>query len=123
MSKPDVTIHEKSFAFAVKVYPFVKMLRENHREFDLASQLLRASTSVYFNLEEAVGGHSERDFHAKVSISYKEARETRGVLRFLIAVGLLSPDEGGALMKEAEENIRILGSIQLTMRKKLGENK
>ncbi len=119
MAKPDVTIHEKSFAFAVRTYPIIRMLREKHREYDLAGQLLRSSTSVFANLEEAVGGHSERDFHAKISISYKEARETRGWIKYLIAVNLLTREEGTPLLNDAEELVRILGAIQLTMRNKL----
>lgn len=119
MSKPEVTVHQKSFAFAAKIYFVCKMLREERREYELASQLIRSATSVCANLEEAVGGHSERDFHAKVSISYKEARETHFWIRFLQEVKLLTPEEAVPLLSDAAEIVRILGSIQLTMRKKL----
>ena len=46
------------------------------KEFVLSKQLLRSGTSIVANIEEAIGGQSTGDFLHKLSISYKEARET-----------------------------------------------
>jgi four helix bundle protein len=37
---------------------------------------LRSGTSIGANIEEAIGGQSRKDFISKMSIAYKEARET-----------------------------------------------
>lgn len=45
--------------------------------------MLRAGTSIGANIEEAIGGQSEKDFFAKLTIAYKEARETHYWVRLL----------------------------------------
>ncbi len=42
------------------------------KEFVLSKQLLRCGTSIGANIEEAMGGHSRKDFHAKLSITIKK---------------------------------------------------
>lgn len=59
--------------YKLKVY---KHLCENKKEFTLSKQLLRSGTSIGSNIEEAIGGQSKKDFFAKLTISYKEARES-----------------------------------------------
>lgn len=46
------------------------------KEYVLSKQLLRSGTSIGANIEESIGGVSDKDFLHKLSISYKEARET-----------------------------------------------
>jgi four helix bundle protein len=58
---------------ARKLYEY---LFDEKREFVLSKQLLRSGTSIRANVEEAIGGHSGKDFIFKLSIAYKEARET-----------------------------------------------
>jgi len=52
-------------------------------EYVLSKQLLRSGTSIGANVEEALAGISKKDFIAKMSISSKEARETRYWLRLI----------------------------------------
>jgi len=68
-------IQEKSFDFALKAIKLSKQLREL-KEFEISSQLLRSATSIGANVEEALGNQSDADFHHKISIALKEARET-----------------------------------------------
>ncbi len=79
--KKDNVIQEKSFAFAVRIVHLYKFLTEEKIEFILSKQLLRSGTSIGANVEEAIGGQSSRDFYAKLSISYKEARESKYWIR------------------------------------------
>jgi four helix bundle protein len=74
--KQDNIIQEKSFAFAVRLVKLYKYLCDEKREFVLSKQLSRSGTSIGANVEEAIGGHSGKDFIFKLSIAYKEARET-----------------------------------------------
>ncbi len=72
----------KTYSFAILIVNLNKKLIAQ-KEFVLSKQLLRSGTSIGANAEEAVGGISKKDFRAKMSISYKEARETHYWLRLL----------------------------------------
>ena len=53
------------------------------KEYVLSKQLLRSGTSIGANVQEATAAISKKDFTAKMSISSKEARETKYWLRLL----------------------------------------
>ncbi len=74
--KSENVIQTKTYAFAIRVVKIYKFLCEQKKEFVLSKQLLRSGTSIGANVEEGIGGQSEKDFYAKLNISYKEARET-----------------------------------------------
>ncbi len=76
-------IQEKTYKFAIRAVKLYKYLVDEKREFVLSKQLLRSGTSIGANVEEAIGGQSKKDFIAKISIAYKEARETHYWLRIL----------------------------------------
>jgi len=78
--------------------------------------LLRSGTSVGANVEESIGGQSEKDFISKLSIAYKEARETTYWIRLLNATDYLSNDEAKTFLIEAEELCKIIGKIQITIK-------
>jgi four helix bundle protein len=119
--KSENVIRTKSFAFAVKIVGVYKRLIEEKREFVLSKQLLRSATSVGANIEEAIGGYSEREFLMKIGISYKEARESIFWIRLLKETDYLSAEDGDDLLVDANEICRILGSIQVTMKEKLNK--
>ena len=110
---------EKSFSFALRVVKLYQHLSERKKEFVLSKQILRSGTSIGANLEESQGAQTPSDFQAKVSIAYKEARETSYWLRLLFASKYLTERQFDSLHADCEELIRILGSTQLTMRTKL----
>jgi four helix bundle protein len=72
---------------------------------------LRSGTSIGANVEEAQAGQSKPDFISKYSIALKEARETVYWLRLLIATEVLPAQRLSELQNEAEELMRIIGSI------------
>ena len=78
--------------------------------------MLRSGTSVGANVEESIGGQSEKDFISKLSIAYKEARETTYWIRLLNATDYLSNDEAKTFLIEAEELCKIIGKIQITIK-------
>ena len=114
-------IQEKTFRFAVRIIKLYKYLIGEHREFVLSKQILRSGTSIGANIEESIGGQSDKDFLHKVSISYKEARETIYWLKLLKETAYIKQDEFDSLFYDAEEICKILGSIQISMKKKLAE--
>ncbi len=93
-------------------------MTKNKKDLVLAKQLLRSGTSIGANVEEAIGGQSQNDFIHKLSISYKEARETRFWLRLLKDTDYLTEKEANSLLEDVEEILRIIGKIQITMKNK-----
>ena len=103
-------IVEKSYAFALEIMNIAKAIR-GQREYDLASQLWRAGTSIGANVEEAQAGQSRADFRSKMSIASKEAREIHYWLR-LTRDGEVLPEEAlKEILTEIESIRRILTSI------------
>ena len=106
----------KSFSLAVRVVRLSRFLRDKQQEFVLSKQLLRSGTAIGANVEEAIGGISRADFSAKISIAYKEARETSYWLRLLRATDYLSDDAFQSIYNDCEAACRILRAILNTTR-------
>jgi four helix bundle protein len=115
--KTNNIIQEKSFNFAIRIVNLYKHLCEEKKEFVLSKQILRSGTSIGANIEEAIGGQSDNDFLSKISIAYKEARETLYWLRLLLATSYLSQEQADSLINNIDEICKILGKIQITMKK------
>ena len=109
-------VQQKSFAFAIRIVNVYKYLISEKKEFVLSKQLLRSGTSIGANIEESIGGQSDKDFLSKISIAYKESRETIYWLKLLQATNYLSQQESESLLNDAEEICRIIGKIQITMK-------
>ncbi len=116
--KSDNIVRDKSFAFAVRVVRAYQHLVNEKREFVLSKQFLRSGTSIGANVEESIGGQSNADFISKLSIAYKEARETAYWIRLLQATDYLTESQAQSLLADAEELCRIIGKIQVTMKQK-----
>lgn len=69
--KSNNIIQEKSFAYAIRIVKLYKYLCEEKKEYVLSKQLLRSGTSIGANIEESIGGQSDKDFISKISIAYK----------------------------------------------------
>ena len=112
----------KSFGLAVRAVRLCRFLRENHQEYVLSKQLLRSGTAIGANVEEAIEGISRADFSAKISIAYKEARETSCWLQLLHATNYLSDEAFQSTLNDCEEACRILRAILNTTRIKPLQN-
>jgi four helix bundle protein len=109
-------IQTKSYDFAVEIVKLYRLLIEEKNEFVLSKQLLRSGTSIGANIEEAIGGQSKKDFFAKLTIAYKEARETHYWIRLLRDTNYLTFEESKFYIEKVEEILKIIGSIQRTIR-------
>lgn len=114
--KTNNVIQQKSFAFAVRGVNLYKHLFAKQQEAVLSKQLLRCGTSIGANIEEAIGAQSEKDFFAKLTIAYKEAREARYWIKLLRETLYLSGQEANSLLLDIEEICKIIGSIQKTIK-------
>jgi four helix bundle protein len=66
------------------------------------------------NVEEAIGGLSKADFIARLGIAYNEARETVYWIKLLQATDYLTEPEASSMLTDAEEILKISGSILKT---------
>jgi four helix bundle protein len=107
-------IQQKSYQFAIKIVELYKHLTTTKKEFVLSKQVLRCGTSIGANIEEAIGGQSRKDFIAKISIAYKEARETKYWLSILKDTRYLTEQEFLKILDPCEEILRIITKIQKT---------
>lgn len=108
----------KSFQFAICIIKVYQYLTTEKKEYNLSKQLLRSGTSIGANIEESIGAQSEKDFYSKLTIAYKEARETHYWIRLLAETNYLTAKEKNSLLKDAEELLRIITSIQKSIKLK-----
>jgi len=80
----DNPLLSKAFNFSLQIISLYKTLQTENHEYVLSKQLLRCATSIGANLSEGVIAQSRHDFIAKLSISLKEAYETRYWLNLLL---------------------------------------
>ncbi|MEX0846061.1 MAG: four helix bundle protein [Balneolaceae bacterium] len=110
--KRENIIQSKCFDFALTIIGLYKTLVEQ-KEYVLSKQLLRSGTSIGANIEEALAGFSKKDFLYKMSLSSKEARETRYWLR-LLKHSELTQINLDSYLHEINQIINILTSIVKT---------
>jgi len=114
LDKRENIIKEKTYAFALRVIKLYNYLIETNKEYVLSKQILRNGTSIGANVEEAIGGHSKKDFIARIQIAYKEAREVHYWLRLLRDSNYIDDKLAESLLSDCEEIVAILTAILKT---------
>jgi four helix bundle protein len=114
--KKDNVIKDKSYSFALDIIKLYKCLKDGKQEYLLSKQILRSGTSIGANVEEAVGAQTKKDFFSKMTIAYKEARETHYWLRLLKDSNYISENVSNDLLDKCLELIKIIGAIQKTIK-------
>jgi four helix bundle protein len=109
---------DKSYAFALRIVKLHLHLSKELKQFEISSQILRSGTSIGANVEEAMGGVSKKDFVNKLSIAYKEARETKYWLRLLRDSEMIELELADSLISDCEELLKLLYSIIKSTRAK-----
>jgi four helix bundle protein len=103
-------IRKRSYQFALRIIKLCLWLRDN-KHYEISNQLLRSGTSIGANVEEALAGHSRKDFLYKMTIASKEARETHYWLRLLRDSDILNTEQSQDIISESEEIVKILTSL------------
>jgi four helix bundle protein len=80
--------------------------------------LLRSGTSCGANYEEARGGESHADFVHKLSVCWKESRESLYSLKLIHRAELVTAKRIEPLLQEAKELVAILSKSLETCRKR-----
>lgn len=116
-------IQVKSYQFSIRIIKLYQYLKNEKKEFVLSKQILRCGTSIGANIEESIGGSSQKDFVAKLNISYKEARETHYWLRLLKDTDYIDTAMFDSLIEDCESILKILFKIIETSRSNMNKPK
>ena len=120
LERRENIIVEKSERFADRIVRMYKYLSSKKAgNSDMLKQIVRSGTSIGANVSESKFAQSEADFFTKMTISLKEANETRFWLNRLYAGCYLTDKEYESIIKDNEEIISILVKITETMKGKL----
>src|SRR5437867_8838016 len=109
-------LSNRLWRFAARVGKVVDALPDTRLGRHVAGQLVRCGTSAPPNYDEACAAESRADFAHKVSVALKEAKETRGWLRFTWLAGLLAENRTASVVDECEQLCKILGKSIVTAR-------
>ncbi len=115
--KRENILQKKAFILAINCITICRIISKRDNEYIITKQLIRASTSIGANLEEAIGGFSKNDFNFKLSIVHKEALESRYWIRLLKELNFLDQFQSNNLLNEIEEMLNIIvASIHILKR-------
>ena len=103
----------KAYYYALMIIPVYQNLVKQ-QEYVISNQLLRCSTSIGANIEEATAGSSKKDFTNKMAIASKEARESRYWLRLIADSQIVDNKNFDQLLSEIDEIIKMLTKIVKT---------
>ena len=110
-----IDIRDRAKKFGIRIIELVRKLPKDLAGQEIGRQIIRSGTSIGANLEEADASPTRNDFFNKVSISYKEARESRYWLEIILESRMLNNPlnvtELKSLVTEAVEISKILYSI------------
>jgi four helix bundle protein len=113
VGKWEKDIYERVFQFGVRVERLVDVLTLKRPRVNSNSlkQVLRSSSSIGSNLEEGKAGQTRADFHCKIRIALKEARQTHYWLRRISHSRAVNPNRFTAILQESNEIVAILTTI------------
>jgi four helix bundle protein len=107
-NKENNLIVELTFSFALKVIAYTEQL-EKDKKYVMATQLLKAGTSIGANVKEAQNAESKSDFIHKMKVAAKEADETEYWL-LLCKHSKRYPIEE-TILQDCESIIKVLSKI------------
>src|SRR6266536_3359812 len=96
-------LERRTAQFAKDTIIFAKGIRRNVVITPLVRQFVRSATSIGANYCEADDAVSRREFHCKIAICKKEARETKYWIELLVTADSTLRDPAKPLWREAKE--------------------
>ena len=101
-------LKDKSYDFAIRIVRLSQHLQQDKKEYVLSKQVLRSGTAIGALIREAEFGQSKADFTSKMSISLKEANETKYWLSLLKDTAFISEEQFLSIQPECKELISML---------------
>lgn len=113
-------LEEKALSFAVRCVNLKKALL-NRQEYIISKQMMKSGTSVGANISESQSAQSDLDYISKLSISLKEARETKYWFDLLYRTDyIIDEKEYLSLCSDVKEMIAMLTVLIKKKKEKLG---
>jgi four helix bundle protein len=103
----DLNVWQKSQDLAVEIYQIFKY----SKEFDLRSQIIRATLSISNNIAEGFDRHSKKEFIRFLNIVLASNSELKSMLYFLKRVELLNELEAIKLQENLIEISKLLNRL------------
>ncbi len=97
--------------FSHRVVDVTEYIAKGRRTFRILYQMEGSGTSVGANVWEADEALSRKDFCKTLGIALKELNETRFWLRFVARRGRVRPQRLNGLGDEADELLKVLGTM------------
>lgn len=104
-------VYRKSFDLARDIVLLVREIQKNQKEYEVTKQLVRSGTSIGANISEGIKASSKKDFAHKLSISSKEAMETKYWINLLFHTKMISKEVHKKFILQVDELSKILYSI------------
>ena len=104
-------LEQRTFVFAVNIINLLKKVKPTKINDVVVYQLAKAATSVGANYEESQGAFSKDDFIYKISICFREAKESNYWLRIIKAANIYPGKKLEYLIQESFELKNIFGRI------------
>ena len=102
----QIAIDSKNYA--IRIVKLYKYLNDVKKEYVMSRQILRSGTSIGANISESVFAQSRQDFVSKLSISLKEASETKYWLELLHETEYINDVQFDSLH---DENSKLIGTL------------
>lgn len=102
---------DRTIKFSTDVISLSKKVTYSLSTKNIQEQLLRSSTSIGANYQEANGAISRSDFRSKIAICKKEALETQYWLKLIKQLDSINDSSWENLLRECHELILIFSKI------------
>ena len=122
MNHYTIELQSRTKSLAISIIKIVQSIKIDLANRNIISQILRSSSSIGANYNEALESESKDDFVHKLSICKKEARETLYWLDLLLTTNPNQLKQMEVLIQETTELVRIFAAtIATTKRNKLNK--
>jgi four helix bundle protein len=111
MTEQAKAVLDKTVRFSVGAIELTPRLPQNAAGWTIARQLIRCSTSVGANFQEAQYARSRTEFASKIRIALQEASESRYWLEVVKRSNLGDTRQLDHLIVEADQLVSILVSV------------
>jgi four helix bundle protein len=113
---PDrLQVFRLAHALALAVYGLTSALPARER-FGLTAQLRRAAASIPTNIVEGCSRSSPREYQRFLEVAAGSAAEVRYLLRLVVDLGLLSPQDAATTKECSDHVVRALQKLQQAVR-------
>src|SRR5436190_16337158 len=103
MKDRALELQARTRRFAAAVIAFCDGLQRDPATRMIVGQLLDSAGSTDSNYRATCRARSPAEFIAKIGVAAEEADESKGWLELLVSSNRTTPDEAGALIREADE--------------------